>query len=127
MIILGREVATRTLRMVGIAVALLVVVSLVLWQCDKRRSEKAQGRVDGAQIGAHQESSADAINTVSEAGKNEAASEELTRENERDIRAAPGASDRVNSGVDLAGRKALCRRPAYSQTEQCKKLREAQQ
>lgn len=123
MIIAGREIAGRLIGMVAAGVFLIVVVSLLLYQCDKRRSERAQSRTDAAQAEAASNSAADAINTVSEAGKRETASEDLTRENERDIRAAPGADDRVNAGVNAAGLQALCRRDAYKNTERCKIFR----
>lgn len=121
MILFGREIATRTIQMVGGAIVLLVVLSLLLWQCDRRRSEKAQDRVDDAQVEAAQNSAADAINTVEQAGKREASSEDLTRSNEREIRGADGAGDRVKPGVDYAGRAALCRREAYKNDPKCQK------
>lgn len=120
MIILGREIARRTLGMVAGALVLLIVVSLTLWQCDKRRSERAQSRVDAAQSEAASNSAADAIGTVTAAGTRETASEAQTRESEREIRAAEGAGERVKPGVDVAGRRALCRREAYRNDPRCK-------
>lgn len=123
MIIRGREIATRTIAYVIGGIVIVVLVLLLLSQCEKRRNEGAQTKVDSAQGQAATESGADAINTVSEAGQREAASEDLTRTNERDIRAAPGAGDRVNAGVNAAGLQALCRRDAYRNTERCKIFR----
>jgi hypothetical protein len=57
---------------------------------------------------------------VTGVGSNQAASEELGRKNSEEIHAAPGANDRVNSGVDAAGRAALCRRAAYRNDPKCK-------
>lgn len=119
----GREIATRTIAYVVGAVAVVVLALLLLSQCEKRRNEHAQSKVDQAQVEAQSNSAADAINTVSEAGQREAGSEDLTRQNDRDIRAAPGAGDRVNMGVQTAGLQALCRRDAYRNTERCKIFR----
>jgi hypothetical protein len=123
MMIAGREIATRVVGMIVAAVLLIVAVSFGLYQCDKRRSEAAQSRVDAGQAGAASNSAADAIGTVARSGEREAASEDLTRANDRDIRAAPGAGDRVNAGVNAAGLQALCRREAYRNTERCKIFR----
>jgi hypothetical protein len=120
MIIAGRTVAMRVVALVVGLIALVLVVGLVTRSCDKRRSMAAQERVEDAQAKAASKSAKDAIDTVAASGEATAASEELTRSNERDIRAAPGANDRVNSGVDAAGRRALCQRDAYKNTEKCK-------
>lgn len=119
----GREIAGLVVSRVVAGVLLFLLVSFGLYQCDKRRSERAQSRVDAAQSEAATNSAADAIGTVSKAGEREAASESLTRDNERDIRAAPGAGDMVNSGVNAAGLQALCRRQAYKDSERCKIFR----
>lgn len=123
MIIFGREIASRVIGMVAGGLFLLAVVSFGLYQCDKRRSERAQSRVDAAQSEAATNSAADAIGTVARSGEAEAASESLTRDNERDIRAAEGAGDRVNMDVHSTGLAALCRRDAYRNTERCKIFR----
>jgi cell division septation protein DedD len=123
MVIRGYEIAGRTIAYVVGGIVIVALALLLLSQCDKRRNEKAQSKVDAAQSEAATNSAADAINTVSEAGQREAASEDLTRQNERDIRAAPGAGDRVNAGVNAAGLQALCRRDAYRNTQRCKIFR----
>lgn len=123
MTIRGYEIAGRTIALIVGGIVIVVLAILFLSQCEKRRNEHAQARVDNAQSEAATNSAADAINTVSEAGQREAASEELGRTNEREIRAAPGASDRVNAGVNTAGLQALCKRQAYSNSERCKIFR----
>jgi hypothetical protein len=82
----------------------------------QERLDKEQGKARGA-------SGKDAVETTANAGQREADSEALTRENQRDILAAPGAGERVNSGVDVAGRRALCRRPAYAKDPRCEMFR----
>ena len=117
---------TRLSRPVIMAIAGIVLVLVILFavsQCDKRRSAAAQGRLDAAQAEARANSAADAIATVARSGEATAASEELTRTNERDIRAAEGAGERVGAGVNAAGRAALCRRAAYRDDPKCKGVR----
>lgn len=123
MIIFGREIASRVIGMVAGGLFLLAVISFGLYQCDKRRSERAQARVDAAQSEAATNSAADAIGTVTRRGTEETASESLTRDNERDIRSAEGAGERVNMGAHTAGLAALCKRQAYKDTERCKIFR----
>lgn len=121
--IFGREITSRVVGLIVGGLILFLLVSFGLYQCDKRRSERAQSRVDAAQAEAATNSASDAIGTVSRRGAEETAAEQLTRDNERDIRAAPGAGDQVNAGVNAAGLKALCRRDAYKNTERCKIFR----
>jgi hypothetical protein len=123
MIIFGKEIARRTIALILGAILIMGVIGFGLNQCQKRRSEAAQGRVDTAQAGAASNSAADAINTVSRTGEREAASEGLTRSNEREIRGAEGAGERVKPGVDYAGRAALCRREAYRNDPKCKVMK----
>lgn len=120
MMIRGYEIAGRTIGMIVGALVLLIAVSLLLSQCSKRRNEAVQSRVDASQSNAAATSAGEAINTVARSGEAEKASEDLTRTNERDIRAAEGAGDKVKSGVNDAGLKALCRRHAYRNDPRCK-------
>jgi hypothetical protein len=76
--------------------------------------------VERSQGEAATNSAADAINAVTGVGSNQAASEELGRANERDIRAADGASTKIGAGVNAAGLKALCKRAAYRDDPKCK-------
>jgi hypothetical protein len=124
MMIFGRRIAGRLIAMAVGAILLIAIIAFGVTQCDKRRDQAAQSRVERSQSDAASNSAADAIGTVSEAGKRETASESLTRDNERMIREAEGASDRVNSGVDLAGRKALCQRHAYRNDPRCEGVRQ---
>jgi hypothetical protein len=122
MIIFGREIANRVIGLVVGGIILLLIVGFALNQCQKRRSEAAQARVERGQAGAASESAKDAIGTVRASGEREKASEELTRSNEKEIRNAEGANDPVNSAVRDAGLRSLCRRPAYRNHERCKLL-----
>lgn len=120
MIIRGYEIASRTIGLIVGAVLLVALIGFGLSQCQKRRSEAAQARVERSQAEAASESAKDAIGTVTQRGAEERASEELTRSNEKEIRNAEGASERVGSGVDLAGRRSLCRRAAYRDDPKCR-------
>lgn len=116
----GYHIATRLLAMIAGVIVLILLVGFTVRSCDQRRDRAAQERLEAAQAGAAAESSADAINTVSRSGDAAAASEELTRTNEKEIRNAEGADARVGAGVDVAGRRSLCKRAAYRDDPKCK-------
>ena len=120
MLIFGREIASRVVGLVVGAVLLLALIGFGLNQCQKRRSEAAQARVERSQAEAASESAKDAIGTVRRSGEAEKASEELTRSNEKEIRNAEGANDPVNPAVRDAGITALCRRQAYKNHPRCR-------
>jgi hypothetical protein len=120
MMIRGYEIAGKTILMISVAIALVVAGALFVRSCDRRHSQAAQSRVDRSQGEAQRNSSADAINTVTNVGNNAAASEEMTRQNEKEIRNAPGANDPVNPGARDAGLRSLCRRPAYRGNPKCR-------
>ena len=103
----------------ALGIVLLVMTGLLLRSCEKRRSAASQARVERSQAEAASNSARDAIGTVAGVGRNEAASEALTRENEGNIRAADGANDAVKPGVRDAGIAALCRRKAYQNDPRC--------
>jgi hypothetical protein len=125
--IFGYQIATRIIAMIVGGLLIVGILAFGVTQCDKRRNEAAQGRVDSAQGQAQSNSAADAIGTVTRRGAEDTASEDLTRINEREIRAAPGAGDRVNAGVNAAGLAALCKRQAYKNTERCRIFRKDRQ
>ena len=110
----------RAIIMAGLVIVAIVAILLFLSQCEKRRSEGAQSRVDSSQSGAQSASGKDAIATQGQAGERDRVSEEVTRENSRAIHNAQGAGDKVNPNVDRAGRSALCRREAYRNLTECK-------
>jgi ABC-type protease/lipase transport system fused ATPase/permease subunit len=120
MMIRGYEIGAKLIAIVLGALVLVAIVGLTVRSCDKRRSQAAQARVERSQAEAASNSAADAINTVTGVGTNQAASEDLGRTNERDIRAAEGAGERVGAGVNAAGRAALCKRAAYRDDPKCK-------
>lgn len=115
--------ANLSARVIAMIVGALLIVGLLLFgvkQCQDKRNMAAQGRVERSQAEAASNSAADAVNAVSASGEAQAASEELSRTNERDIRSAEGANAKVGAGVNAAGRAALCRRAAYRNDPACK-------
>jgi hypothetical protein len=122
MMIFGRKIALEVIGMAVLGLLLIVAVGLGLRSCEKRRSQAAQTRVERSQAEAASNSAADAINAVTGVGSNAAASEELTRQNEKEIRNAPGANDPVNPAARDAGLRSLCRRPAYRDNPKCRML-----
>lgn len=120
MTIFGKEIALRFILMAVAALVLVIGAGLTVRSCDSRHSEAAQTRVERSQGEAQSNSAADAIGTVARSGEAEAASENLTRSNEQQIRAAPGANDKVNPAVRDAGIAALCRREAYRNDPRCR-------
>lgn len=112
---------TRSLALLLAVIALAVLILLFgPAACNKFRSMADQSRIERSQSQAAQNSAADAIGTVSNAGEREAASEDLTRSNEREIRNAPGANDPVNPAARDAGLRALCLRNAYRDQPKCR-------
>jgi Flp pilus assembly protein TadB len=109
---------------VGAMIVAAVLAVLAVWAAfhfwEKSRSQAAQARVERGQTQAMSNSAADAVGTVARSGEASAASEALTRSNEQQIRAAPGASDKVNPAERDAGIAALCRRQAYRNDPRCK-------
>lgn len=110
-------------KLIAILVAAALVVALLIFgpaACNSIRSQKAQNRMTTGQLGAAHESGADAVNTVGNEASNEAASADLTRSNEKEIRDAQGASDRVNPYVRSVGLRAFCRRQSTAGDPKCR-------
>jgi hypothetical protein len=110
----------RLLTMIAGGVLILALLAFGVRQCDKRRDQAAQSRMERSQAEAAAESAKDAIGTVSRSGEAAAASEELTRSNEKEIRNAQGADERVGAGVNAAGLRALCLRHTYRNDPRCR-------
>lgn len=83
---------------------------------------KAEARLGRNQAEAAQQSGADAVNAIGSAGEREAASNDLTRTNEQEIRNAQGADATVAAPARDAGLRALCRRSSYQRDPKCLQL-----
>jgi hypothetical protein len=112
--------STRIIAMIVGAILLLGIIAFGVHSCDVRRSKAAQSRVERSQAEAASNSASDAINTVAASGEAAAASEDLTRSNERDIRNAKGSNAAVDPAVRDAGLRALCLRRAYRDDPKCR-------
>ena len=120
MLIKGYELTARLIATIVGGLVIVVLAGLLLRSCEKRRSEAAQARVEHSQAEAASDSAKDAINAVAASGEAEQASEDVTRANDKEIRNAEGANQSVGSGVDLAGRRSLCKRAAYRDDPKCR-------
>lgn len=114
-----------TLRVALYLAGALAALALLCWlYAAITASPKAEARLGRNTTEAAQESGSDAVNTVGEAGDREAASEDLTRSNEKAIRDAEGADAAVAAPARDAGLQALCRRAAYRDSPRCVGLRQ---
>lgn len=107
----------------GVIAVVLLLGFLQVRSCQQARQRDAQSKVDRAQADAASKSAADAIATQSEANRREQASEAMTGTNEKEIRNAQGAGDRVNPDARDAGLRSLCRRAAYRNDDRCRVFR----
>lgn len=100
-----------------------ILVLLALWWLYSAitANPKAEARLSRNQAQAASESGSDAVNTVGRAADREAASNELTRTNEQDIRNAPGSDAAVSAEARAAGIRALCKRAAFKDDPRCVK------
>lgn len=111
--------STRLIAMIAGVVLILVLAGLLLRSCDQRRNAASNARVAQSQTEAAQQSAKDAIDAVGASAARETASEALTRENEKAIRAANGADQAVDPAVRDAGLAALCKRSSYANDPRC--------
>lgn len=110
---LGRRV------LIGLALGLLAAGFLWLEACQTARTAKTEVKLSTNQTGAAIASGKDAAATVGESAARDAATDSITRENDRAIRNAPGAAAPVDPAADAAGRASLCRRAAYRGKPEC--------
>jgi uncharacterized membrane protein YdfJ with MMPL/SSD domain len=115
------RLSTRVIAIIVAVIAAVLIVGFTVRSCDKRHARAAQARVERSQAEAASNSAADAIGTVAASGEASAASENLTRSNEGDIRAAEGSGDKVNPAARDAGITALCKRKAYANDPRCRR------
>lgn len=107
------------------ATVLALVMLIILFgpaACQKLRNAGLQHDTDQHQIVATQNSAVDAVQTQGGVNTNQAASEDLTRTNAEEIRNAKGSDAHIDPAAQLAGLRALCRRPSYRDSERCRLL-----
>lgn len=112
--------AENALRLVLGLVAVMCIISLItLNRCSAARTAGTEAKLATGQAGAAIQSGADAVDTIGNTQANEAAADITTKENDDEIRNAPGASAPVDPAVRDAGLRSLCRRASYRSNPQC--------
>ena len=107
------------LRVAG-ALLLVLLIVLAVNTCQKKNTLEAQSKMDKAQTGAVIESSKDASNVQATVAANDAATADVSRQNEKEIRDAKGADAVVDPAVLAARLNSLCRRAAYRNDPACR-------
>lgn len=82
-------------------------------------SAKTEARLARNAAGAAIESGRDAVNTIGKQMASEDAIDIISRENEHEIRNAPGARAPVDPAARDAALRSLCRRAAYRERPEC--------
>lgn len=113
MTIFGLKIGMQMLAIAGVLLLVFLVITLGPAACNSIRSLTAQTKVDEAQHGALVNSAGDAIQTQGNVAANAVASEELSRNNEQDIRHAQGANQTIDPAARDAGFASLCKRPSF--------------
>lgn len=123
----ARWVLANPLKAMLILFLMIAIVGLGVSRCQLggARQKSADAQSAAAQSGAMVDSGRDAVTTVSDRAIDDAAIDAQTRENDRAIRSAPGASAPVDDGVNAAGLRALCVRRAYRDRVECRTMQPA--
>ncbi len=105
----------------AIRIGIVIAALLAAWWLYSfvTANPKAEARLGRNQAEAASQSGQDAVNTVGAAGEREAASDALTRSNEKDIRNAEGANAPVAAPARDAGLRGLCQRRSYNRDPKC--------
>ena len=118
MIVKWLESNLRSIAMIAIGCAVIAIL-LLLSQCEDSRRAAREADLNRGQGQAATESGRDAVGTVGAVAGRQAETDRTTRENENEIRNAPGADAPVDPAVGRAGRDSLCRRAAYRGSAEC--------
>lgn len=106
----------------GMAIGGVILALLVWWliaTLTGGKSAKVEARLGENTTEAAIESGRDAVGTIGAVGASEDAVDDLTRENDNDIRNAEGADAPVAPAARAAGRNSLCKRAAYRERPEC--------
>lgn len=103
---------------IGAMIVLLIFIVLALSWCSERQRGKREGA--GRVIAEGQTAAGrDAVGITAADAKADVATANINRENENDIRNAPGADTPVDPALAAAGRRGLCRYTAYRDRPEC--------
>lgn len=108
----------RRVVLIGLAAFLIAVIGGV-HSCRLAQTAKTEAKLSANQTGAALASGKDAVDTVGQTAARDAATDTITRENDRAIRNAPGAAAPVDPAAHAAGLASLCRRAAYRGKPEC--------
>ena len=109
-------------RMLMAAGAAIALIGFGLWMSGHLASGKratVEARLNANRADAAIATASDAVASIASQAAAEAAHDQLTRENEDEIRNAPGAAAPVDPRLHDAGLRSLCRRAAYRDSQQC--------
>ena len=102
--------------------ALMFSAWWLLTEPGRQRARAVQANGAAVQAEARAGAATDAIRTIGNTTAAETVTDTLTKENDRAIQAAPGASAPVDAGVRDSGLRALCLRHAYRDQPRCREL-----
>lgn len=108
------------------AAAVLLLALVLLNQCAKRRVAGAEAALDAKVSRAQVQAGKDAVEAVSGVAGRQTEADQITRENDAQIRNAAGADQPLDRAVGDAGRIGLCRRAAYRGKPECVRFTPAQ-
>lgn len=109
-------------RLIMIGAMLALVLVLALWLSGTLSSgarATTEARLNANRADAALATASDAAQSVATQAAAEATHDALTRENDHEIRSAPGADAPVDPRLHDAGLRSLCRRAAYRGSQQC--------
>lgn len=104
----------------GLLIVAIAVFAVLSWSADRRGLGEA--RVGQAQSQARTRSAGEATEIIARGADRDAATDEITRRNEDAIAHAPGAGQRLDPGLNRAGRLGLCQYAAYRDSPECVQL-----
>ncbi len=113
---------TRWLILLCVALVLFGALWWFVTAPGREREKAREASASAAMAGARTASAADAAQINADAVSGAAANEALSTENADAIAKAPGAGQRLDPGLNDAGRRGMCRRPAYAQSAECLQL-----
>lgn len=110
--------------LIVLAVAALAIFGIwwMVTEPGRANQRTAEAQTSGAMSGARAGSAAEAGKILDGAHANATTSEALSRENADAIAQAPGAGQRLDPGLNRAGRERVCLRPAYRLSAECVQL-----
>lgn len=115
---IARILARPVLYIVGFVIA-FGLIGLTVRSCSDAINARRAAQLARDQGGAAMASGQDAVATVGNTAATEQATDTLTRDNEREIKAAAGAGAPIDPAVAAAGLRSLCSRRVYRRDPKC--------